>query len=69
MTTTASATASIDGKPLSELEPDVRCARCRRLLFRGKLQGEIKCKCGYLMRFRVGAKDISPLPNNNAHSP
>lgn len=57
-----------DGKPISEIEPDVRCAQCRRLLFRGKLQGEIKCRCGYLMRFRDRASQApsaQPMHANN----
>lgn len=61
-----------DGQPISELEPDVRCASCKRLLFRGKLEGEIKCRCGYLMRFRVGAvgaKHFSPSRDNANNSP
>lgn len=45
-------------KPISVAEPDVRCPACRRLLFRGQLVGEIRCRCGYLMRFARKLADL-----------
>lgn len=31
---------------------DVRCGKCQKLLFRGELRGEIKCRgCGHMNRW------------------
>lgn len=30
---------------------EVRCAACKKLLFKGTMIGEIKCKCGHMNRW------------------
>jgi len=38
--------------------PEVRCPRCDRLWFKGRLIGEIRCRCKFTMSFTVEAKPI-----------